>query len=114
MEQPHTITMDASGRLVIPAAVRRELALVGGAELLVEVHGGAVHLRPASGAAVTSRGRRLVVASALTGPVLDHRQLREEREGRLFKAILTLNLKDFERLSPTIRVLAPSPHVGLP
>lgn len=79
MDAPITVTMDAAGRLVIPAVVRRELALVGGAELVVDVQGGTIHLRPASGAVVTTRGRRLVVRSALTGPVPDHRELREAR-----------------------------------
>ncbi len=82
MEAPVTITMDAAGRLVIPAAVRRELALVGEAELVVDVHAGTIHLRPAGGAAVAVRGRRLVVRSALTGPVPDHRAIRDERTAR--------------------------------
>lgn len=83
MEEPLTITMDAAGRLVIPAAIRRELALVGGAELLVDVQGGAIHLRPTAHAAVASRGGRLVVRSALAGPVPDHREIREQRDRRI-------------------------------
>lgn len=83
MEDVHTITMDAAGRLVIPAAVRRELALAGGTELIVEVHGGALHLRPAARGGVTARGRRLVVTSALTGAMPDHRDLRDERDDRI-------------------------------
>lgn len=79
MDGPLTITMDAAGRLVIPAAVRRELALVGGAELVVDVQAGTIVLRPAGGATIAKRGRRLVVSSALTGPVPDHRELRDER-----------------------------------
>lgn len=82
MEDPVTITMDAAGRLVIPVAVRRELALAGGTELVVEVEGGAIHLRPAGQAALVPRGRRLVVRSALVGPVPDHRELREDRAAR--------------------------------
>ena len=83
MEDPITITMDAAGRLVIPASVRRELALVGGAELTVEVDGDTLRLRPTGHAAVVQRERRLVVRSALTGPVPDHRELREERASGL-------------------------------
>lgn len=74
------ITIDSSGRLVIPAAVRRDLALAGGTELAVEVEGGAIHLRPMGNAALSRRGRRLVVRAALTGPVPDHREVREERD----------------------------------
>lgn len=74
--------MDAAGRLVIPVAVRRELALVGGAELVVDVQGGTILLRPAGGAALAARGKRLVVRSALTGEVPDHRELRDERAAR--------------------------------
>ncbi|MCK6527244.1 AbrB/MazE/SpoVT family DNA-binding domain-containing protein [Myxococcota bacterium] len=80
MESPLTITIDAAGRLVIPAAVRRELAIVGGTELAVEVEGGVIHLRPTGSAALARRGRRIVVRSALTGPVPDHRDVRDERD----------------------------------
>ena len=83
MEDPVTISMDAAGRLVIPAAVRKELALVGGADLVVEVHGGTIQLRPAGNATLARRGRRLVVRSALVGDVPDHRELREERAAKI-------------------------------
>ena len=83
MEKPPTITMDAAGRLVIPAGVRRELALVGGAEFVVDVQAGMIQLRPTARAALAKRGRRLVIRSALTGPVPDHRELREERAAGL-------------------------------
>lgn len=83
MEPSQTITMDAAGRLIIPAAIRRELALVGGAELLIDVQGGTIQLRPTAKAAVANRGGRLVVRSALTGPVPDHREIREERSKRI-------------------------------
>ena len=76
------MTIDAAGRIVIPAAVRRELALAEGTELAVDVSGGTIHLRPSASAAVAVRGRRLVVRSSLSGPVPDHRALREERIDR--------------------------------
>lgn len=79
MDHIHTITMDSAGRLVIPAAVRRELALVGGAELAIDVSAGTIVLKPTATAVVAARGRLLVVRSALTGPVPDHRDVREER-----------------------------------
>ncbi|MFH1466033.1 MAG: AbrB/MazE/SpoVT family DNA-binding domain-containing protein [Pseudomonadota bacterium] len=79
MESIITITMDAAGRVVIPAAVRRELALAGGAELRVEVEHGAIHLCPVGGAVLARRGRRLVARVDLVGEVPDHRELREKR-----------------------------------
>lgn len=78
-----TITMDGAGRIVIPASVRRELALVGGSELEVVVEGGSIHLRPVARARVERRAGRWVVTSALAGPTPDHRELREERERRI-------------------------------
>jgi AbrB family looped-hinge helix DNA binding protein len=83
MAEPCTTTVDAAGRLVLPAVVRRELALVGGTELEVEVVGGMVCLRPLARAPLATRGRLLVVAGALAGPVPDHRALRDERTERL-------------------------------
>ena len=79
MDHLHTITMDSAGRLVIPAAVRRELALVGAAELAIDVTAGSIVLKPTATAVVAARGRRLVVRSALTGPVPDHRETRAQR-----------------------------------
>ncbi len=79
MDEALTISMDAAGRLVIPAAIRRELALVGGAEFVVAVEGGTVHLRPTCTASLASRGRLLVARGELIGAVPDHRELREER-----------------------------------
>lgn len=74
-----TITMDAAGRIVIPAAVRRELALAAGSELALDVQGGAIHLRPLASARLERRAGRLVVASPLAGPAPDHRDIREDR-----------------------------------
>ena len=78
-----TIAMDSAGRIVIPAAVRRELALAAGSELALEVQGGMIHLRPITSARLERRAGRLVVASPLSGPAPDHRDLREERLARL-------------------------------
>lgn len=83
MDEPCTVTMDSAGRLVIPAEVRRELALTGGTELILEVDRGTICLRPAATGGVRTRGRRWVVTSALVGPVPDHRDLRDERASRL-------------------------------
>ena len=83
MDTPITITMDTAGRIVIPAVVRRELALVGGTALLMDVEAGTIHLRPVESAGIVRRGRRLVIRAGLTGEVPDHRELREERLSRL-------------------------------
>jgi len=83
METPTTITMDAAGRVVIPAAVRRELALVGGTALRLEVEAGAIHLHPVESAGIVRRGRRLVVRASLTGEIPDHRELRGERTSKI-------------------------------
>lgn len=63
MEASLTITMDSAGRVVIPVAIRRELALAGGAELEATVEGGSLHLRPVGTVAIASRGRRLVIST---------------------------------------------------
>ena len=76
---PDLVTMDAAGRLVIPSAIRRELALVGGSEFSLSVEGGAIHLEPLAHAKVERRAGRLVVTSPLAGAVPDHRALRDER-----------------------------------
>lgn len=79
----YRISMDAAGSIVIPAAVRRELALSAGSELAVEVRDGVIHLRPITSARLERRAGRLVIASPLAGPAPDHRDLREERLARL-------------------------------
>jgi AbrB family looped-hinge helix DNA binding protein len=78
-----TVTIDAAGRIVIPASIRRELALTGGTELSLTIDGGSLHLRPVARAPVEERGGRLVITSPLAGPVPDHRELREERADAL-------------------------------
>jgi AbrB family looped-hinge helix DNA binding protein len=78
--------MDGAGRIVIPAALRRELALGNGSELEIEVDGGAIVLRPVGGARPERRAGRLVVGGSLAGPVPDHRDLREESTERLLAA----------------------------
>lgn len=73
------ITIDRAGRVVIPAAVRRELALAPGTELEIELEGDSIRLRPIGGARLRRRGRVLIISSPLAGEVPDHRDLREDR-----------------------------------
>lgn len=64
---------------MIPAPIRRQLALAAGTELDVEVEGDVIHLRPSGGASLERRGRVLVITSPLAGEVPDHRDIRDER-----------------------------------
>ena len=74
------LEMDRFGRILIPKALREALALQPGAQLEVEVEGGALHLRPAArDVQVTRRHGRLILSAdgVITGdPVQD---LRYER-----------------------------------
>jgi AbrB family looped-hinge helix DNA binding protein len=79
VDMADSVTMDSAGRVILPAAVRRELALAAGTTLNLEVVDGAIVLRAAEGAHLVRRAGRLVVRSALVGPAPDHRDLREER-----------------------------------
>lgn len=74
-----TVTIDKFGRLVIPAKIRKALALSPGTELDCVVEGDSIRLEPIGGAKVESRASRLVITSALVGEVPDHREIREQR-----------------------------------
>lgn len=75
---PHTITVDQAGRIVLPAALRRQLNLVAGSQLRVEVVAQRLELTPqpanpepafgrsASGRAVLPAGGGLFDAAAAT------------------------------------------------
>lgn len=77
-----TVTIDKSGRLVIPAEIRKALALGPGTELDCTIEGESIRLEPVGGAKLDRRANRLVITSALVGDVPDHRELREERIDR--------------------------------
>jgi len=53
--------MDATGRLVLPRAMRQKLALKGGAKLRAELAGGSIQLTPESPVHLVKKGMRLVV-----------------------------------------------------
>ena len=57
-----TLTMDATGRLVLPRAMRQKLALNGGAKIRAELAGGSIQLTPESPVRLVKKGKRLVVA----------------------------------------------------
>lgn len=61
----HTITIDQAGRVVLPAEVRRQLNLVAGAQLRVEVVAQRLELTPQPATATPAFGR-----SASGRPVL--------------------------------------------
>ncbi|GGJ86920.1 AbrB/MazE/SpoVT family DNA-binding domain-containing protein [Deinococcus aquiradiocola] len=74
------LEIDRFGRSLIPRSLRDALALQPGAQLEVELEGGAIHLRPAARDAQVNRHHGCLILSAdgvITGdPVQD---LRNER-----------------------------------
>jgi AbrB family looped-hinge helix DNA binding protein len=78
MEQE--ITIDASGRVVIPKEVRERHRLAAGTRLRLGEEGDRIVLSPVQEDAVAvERGGLLVFQGRLVGEVPDHRQLRELR-----------------------------------
>lgn len=75
----NTVTIDKSGRLVIPAKIRKALALAPGTELDCTIDGESIRLEPIGGARLERRANRLVITSPLVGEVPDHRDIREDR-----------------------------------
>ena len=57
-----TITMDASGRLALPKAMRQKLSLEGGAKLRAALEGDTIQLTRESPARLVKKGKRLVIA----------------------------------------------------
>lgn len=78
------ITIDASGRLVIPKEVRSRHHLGPGARLLLEDEGDRLVLKAAPDAPLVAEKNGLLIFSGrLKGEIPDHRDLREERLDRL-------------------------------
>lgn len=70
--------MDASGRLVLPRAIREAAGLEAGMPLSITVHDGKIEIEPAPRAVQTVRRGRLTVAVALAEqPQLSARAVRE-------------------------------------
>jgi len=83
---PQEITIDGSGRIVIPKDVRARHHLAAGARLrLLEEDDRLVLVPQAREAATVERGGILVIRGTLAGDLIDHRRLREERLDRLTK-----------------------------
>jgi AbrB family looped-hinge helix DNA binding protein len=77
------ITIDASGRLVIPKPIRDRHRLTAGTRLVLVEEDDRLVLRPRHGDTVAEeRDGILVFRGRLTGAVPDHRALREERADR--------------------------------
>lgn len=71
-------TMDASGRLVLPKAVREAAGLEAGMPLAITVNEGRIEIEPAPRAVKTVRRGRLTVAFALAEqPKLSARTVRD-------------------------------------
>ncbi len=70
--------MDASGRLVLPRAIREAAGLEAGMPLSIRVHEGRIEIEPAPRAVQTVRRGRFTVAVALDeGPALSAQTVRE-------------------------------------
>jgi AbrB family looped-hinge helix DNA binding protein len=81
---PSEITIDPSGRLVIPKEVRSRHGLGAGSRLLlVEEEDRLVLIPRTAETSTVERGGILVFRGTLMGPVPDHRESREERLDRL-------------------------------
>ncbi|HEX6324698.1 MAG TPA: AbrB/MazE/SpoVT family DNA-binding domain-containing protein [Vicinamibacterales bacterium] len=85
-----TITIDAAGRVVIPAAVRREARIEPGMPLEVRFHDGVIEIEPAALPVTLERQGRMVVAKpvsrmpTLTAETVERtrRNVRRSRRGR--------------------------------
>lgn len=84
-----TITIDASGRLVLPRQVREKLHLHAGSKLSLSVVAGKVELTPQAEqlASVVRKGRRLVIEGieAPFDAASAVKNLREERNEKLVR-----------------------------
>lgn len=81
---PSHVTIDASGRLVIPKAVRDRHHLTAGTRLVLVEEDARLVLVPRHAESVAEeKGGYLVFRGHLTGAVPDHRALRRERLDRL-------------------------------
>lgn len=78
------ITIDGSGRLVIPKEVRERHHLEAGARLTLVEDGDQLLLVPVhDDPMAVDKGGILVFRGRLIGPVPDHRKLRDERLTRI-------------------------------
>ncbi len=84
-----TVTIDSSGRLVIPRNIREQLHLRSGSRLNLEISGGGVFLAPLPNedARIVKRGGRLVIETSEVISDDDVRKAivadREERANKL-------------------------------
>ena len=78
---PTSITIDSSGRLVIPKPIRERLCLSPGTQLtLIEEDEGRLVLIPeVSDAVAVEHGGILIFRGRWVGEIPDHRAIREER-----------------------------------
>jgi AbrB family looped-hinge helix DNA binding protein len=74
-------TIDGAGRVVVPKAIRERLGLSGGAQVDVDEHDGAVHIRPvAAGVEVVDTPEGPVASSPAPGPPLTDDEVRRALE----------------------------------
>jgi AbrB family looped-hinge helix DNA binding protein len=77
------VTIDGAGRVVVPAALRRELGLQAGSALTIHVSGGRLELEPApANLRLERRGKRLVAVSDEPLPPLSADDVRGATEAQ--------------------------------
>jgi AbrB family looped-hinge helix DNA binding protein len=62
-------TIDSTGRIVIPKALREQAGLLPGVELRIELDGSGIHIEPANGSGLQASGRFLTIPP--TGEKID-------------------------------------------
>lgn len=78
-----TITLEADGRLSLPAAWREQLSLKGGAKLKADLKEGRIELTPEPEDSIRLVNKRgLLVITGVTGPVDAVAAVAADREGR--------------------------------
>jgi AbrB family looped-hinge helix DNA binding protein len=83
-EMAAIVTIDETGRLVVPQALRRQLGLVPGTQLRVELVGDRLVLEPQRpDPALREVGGLLILEGTPNDEVPDHRDLRAERTAKL-------------------------------
>ena len=81
MSARHIITMDGSGRIVIPKALRDDLAIEPGQPLRAQVRDGRLEIEPqAMAATLVERDGLLVIVPAEPLPPLTNDQVRDMLE----------------------------------
>ncbi|MEP6469098.1 MAG: AbrB/MazE/SpoVT family DNA-binding domain-containing protein [Chloroflexota bacterium] len=82
MSDTHTVRVGPKGRIVIPAAVRQQLSIGVGSELIASVDDGGLLLLPRSVVKRRLRSMFADVHASLAGQLISDRRREAEREDR--------------------------------